>query len=159
MQVQLTVKRCCETCTVSTVMGKAFVQSAFLHSLDCTCHAAKITLSVCSGVCHADSTRMMSCVTTVGRRPSQWPTTMGCMIAGWWGLARHFHYLPEILAAFCWTAPALLGQCLPYFYVVFLTLLLTDRAFRDDMRCQSKYGKYWAQYTKSVPYKMVPFVF
>ncbi len=84
---------------------------------------------------------------------------MVCMFAGWWGLARHFHYLPEILAAFCWTAPALLGQCLPYFYVVFLTLLLTDRAFRDDMRCQSKYGKYWAQYTKSVPYKMVPFVF
>jgi len=40
-----------------------------------------------------------------------------------------------------------------------LTLLLTDRAFRDDMRCQSKYGKYWAQYTKSVPYKMIPFVF
>ena len=78
---------------------------------------------------------------------------------GWWGLARHFHYLPEILAAFCWTAPALFGQFLPYFYVIFLTLLLTDRAFRDDSRCQSKYGKYWAQYCKSVPYKMVPYVF
>ena len=78
---------------------------------------------------------------------------------GWWGLARHFHYLPELLAAFCWTVPVLLGQCLPYFYVVFLTLLLTDRAFRDDTRCASKYGKYWTQYTKSVPYKMVPYVF
>ena len=94
----------------------------------------------------------------VDRHSSQW-RAVSCMFAGWWGLARHFHYLPEILAAFCWTAPALLGQCLPYFYVVFLTLLLTDRAFRDDMRCQSKYGKYWAQYTNSVPYKMVPFVF
>lgn len=81
------------------------------------------------------------------------------LTAGWWGLARHFHYLPEIVAAFCWTAPALFGQFLPYFYVVFLTLLLTDRAFRDDSRCQSKYGKYWAEYCKSVPYKMVPYVF
>ena len=79
--------------------------------------------------------------------------------AGWWGLARHFHYLPELVGAFCWTVPALARQCLPYFYVVFLTLLLTDRAFRDDMRCASKYGKFWTQYTKSVPYKMVPYVF
>ena len=94
-----------------------------------------------------------------------WFTTFDAVLsslivfAGWWGLARHFHYLPEIVAAFCWTAPALFGQFLPYFYVVFLTLLLTDRAFRDDSRCQSKYGKYWAEYCKSVPYKMVPYVF
>ena len=63
-----------------------------------------------------------------------------CLIAGWWGLARHFHYLPEIIGAFCWTVPILTTPFLPYFYVVFLTLLLTDRAFRDDVRCQSKYG-------------------
>ncbi|KAK8608005.1 hypothetical protein V6N13_023442 [Hibiscus sabdariffa] len=36
-----------------------------------------------------------------------------------WGLARHFHYVPEILAAFFWTVPALFNHFLPYFYVVF----------------------------------------
>ncbi len=74
VQVQITVRSCCETGTVPTVMGKAFAQSAFLHSLDCTCHAAEIIQSVMSGVCHADSTRSMSFVTmNVDRHASQWP--------------------------------------------------------------------------------------
>ncbi len=83
----------------------------------------------------------------------------GNVCAGWWGLARHFHYLPEILAAFFWTLPAGFSHALPYFYVFFLTLLLTDRAFRDDVRCSSKYGEYWQKYTQAVPYKMIPYVF
>ena len=78
---------------------------------------------------------------------------------GWWGLARHFHYLPELLAALAWSAPAGFSHPLPYFYVFFLTLLLTDRAFRDDARCSSKYGRYWAEYTRAVPYKMIPLLF
>ena len=48
---------------------------------------------------------------------------------------------------------------LPYFYFVFLTLLLFDRAFRDDARCASKYGKFWEQYCRLVPYKVVPLIF
>ena len=78
--------------------------------------------------------------------------------AGWWGLSRHFHYLPEIAAALLWTLPGGFTHALPYFYVLFLTLLLTDRAFRDDARCEAKYGSSWAQYSKLVPYKMVPYV-
>ena len=54
--------------------------------------------------------------------------------SGWWGLARHFHYLPEIGAAFLWSVPALCDHFAPYFYVVFLTILLVDRSFRDDSR-------------------------
>ncbi|KAF2309209.1 hypothetical protein GH714_001181 [Hevea brasiliensis] len=65
------------------------------------------------------------------------------LTSGWWGLSRHFHYVPEILAAFFWTVPALFNHFLPYFYVIFLTILLFDRAKRDDDRCRSKYGKYW----------------
>ena len=57
------------------------------------------------------------------------------VLAGWWGLSRHFHYVPEITAAFLWSCPGGFTHLLPYFYVVFLTLLLTDRAFRDDERC------------------------
>lgn len=29
---------------------------------------------------------------------------------GRWGLSRHFHYVPEILAAFFWTVPALFNH-------------------------------------------------
>lgn len=81
------------------------------------------------------------------------------LTSGWWGLARHFHYVPEILASFFWTVPALFNHFLPYFYVVFLTILLVDRAKRDDDRCRSKYKKYWKLYCEKVPYRIIPGVY
>jgi 7-dehydrocholesterol reductase len=80
-------------------------------------------------------------------------------VSGWWGVARHFHYVPEILGAVCWTLPALFTHFLPWFYVVFLTLLLLDRIYRDDTRCRAKYGKFWDAYCEKVPYSLIPFVF
>lgn len=80
------------------------------------------------------------------------------LVSGWWGIARHFHYIPEIGAAFFWSVPALFAHFAPYFYVTFLTILLIDRAFRDDKRCAEKYGTDWQRYCAQVPYKMVPFV-
>ncbi len=81
------------------------------------------------------------------------------LASGWWRLARHFHYVPEVLGAFFWTLPALFDHVLPYFYVIFLSVLLTDRAVRDDNRCARKYGPYWDEYKKVVPYRIVPGVF
>ena len=78
------------------------------------------------------------------------------LASGWWGVSRHFHYIPEITASFFWCSPALTGAFYPYFYVLYLTILLTDRAFRDDQRCKDKYGKYWDQYCALVPYKIIP---
>ena len=78
------------------------------------------------------------------------------LTSGWWGCSRHFHYIPEVLAAFCWSVPAHFNHVLPYFYVIFLTLLLLERAFRDDVRCRQKYGLYWAQYCDKVKYLIVP---
>ena len=75
-------------------------------------------------------------------------------------MARHFHYLPELAAAFFWCLPAGVGRALPFFYFFpFLTLLLLDRAFRDDARCAAKYGAAWEQYCKAVPYRVIPYVF
>lgn len=81
------------------------------------------------------------------------------LASGWWGLARHFHYIPELIAAFCWTVPALFFNVLPYFYFVFLTLLLIDRAFRHERRCKAKYGKQWNAYCEMVPYKLIPYIY
>jgi 7-dehydrocholesterol reductase len=81
------------------------------------------------------------------------------LASGWWGIARHFHYVPEIIAALCWALPALHHAALPYFYVFFLTLLLLDRAQRDDLRCKKKYGAGWDVYCKAVPYKILPKIY
>jgi 7-dehydrocholesterol reductase len=81
------------------------------------------------------------------------------LTSGWWGVARHFHYVPEILASFFWSLPALFYNFPPYFYTVYLTLLLLDRATRDDQRCRAKYQKYWEQYCRKVRYAIVPGVY
>ena len=79
------------------------------------------------------------------------------LLDGYWKVSRHFHYVPEILASLCWSLPALNSSLVgPYFYVFYLTILLTDRAFRDDDRCRKKYGKYWDEYCAQVPYKIIP---
>jgi 7-dehydrocholesterol reductase len=80
------------------------------------------------------------------------------LASGWWGIARHFHYVPEILGAFFWSVPALFYNVMPYFYVIFLTVLLVDRAFRDDKRCSEKYGADWQAHCQQVRYKIVPYV-
>ena len=81
------------------------------------------------------------------------------LVDGWWGITRHFHYVGEIIGALCWSLPALFTNFMPYFYVVFLTILLFHRAKRDDVKCRAKYGKYWDEYCKAVPYKVIPGVF
>jgi len=101
-----------------------------------------------------------------GQRPvlihAQYMTTEGerkktvLLASGWWGLARHFHYLPEILGAFFWTVPVLFLNVLPYFYVAFLTILLVHRSLRDEEKCRLKYGKYWQEYCDVVPSRIIP---
>ena len=78
------------------------------------------------------------------------------LASGFWGISRHFHYVPEILGALFWTLPALFDNVLAYFYVIFLTALLTDRALRDDNRCKVKYGKDWETYCSIVKYRILP---
>jgi 7-dehydrocholesterol reductase len=67
--------------------------------------------------------------------------------------------VPEILAALCWTTPVQLSSGMPYFYVVYLTVLLADRAFRDDARCAHKYQNDWAKYCARVPNLILPKLF
>lgn len=81
------------------------------------------------------------------------------LASGWWGLSRHFHYIPELFGAFFWTLPALFDHFSPYFYTLFLAILLFDRAFRHDKRCQDKYGEHWEKYCEKVPYKIIPYLY
>lgn len=78
------------------------------------------------------------------------------LTSGYWAISRHFHYIPEVLASFCWCLPALFENVLPFYYPVYLSILLIDRAYRDDARCRAKYGKYWDEYCAKVPFKVIP---
>jgi len=78
------------------------------------------------------------------------------LASGYWGISRHFHYLPEILSAFFWTLPALFFDFIPWFYVGFLAILLFHRSLRDEERCQKKYGDYWQAYCARVPGRIFP---
>jgi 7-dehydrocholesterol reductase len=81
------------------------------------------------------------------------------LASGWWGISRHFHYLPEILGAFFWSIPAGFNYYLPYFYLTFLFLLLIDRSYRQEKRCAMKYGKDWDKYCERVPFRLIPFIY
>lgn len=81
------------------------------------------------------------------------------LVSGWWGVSRHFHYVPELTVAFLWCLPSGFHSILPYSYFIFLCILLTHRSIRDDKKCEAKYGEYWDEYRKRVPYKIVPGVF
>jgi 7-dehydrocholesterol reductase len=81
------------------------------------------------------------------------------LTSGFWGLARHFHYLPELAAAALWSCTAGFGWFLPWFYFLFLCILLVQRTYRDDEKCAAKYGKYWAEYRKVVPKRLIPGIF
>ena len=45
------------------------------------------------------------------------------------------------------------------FYPFFLTILLAERAKRDERKCQKKYGRFYDMYSKKVPYLIVPGIY
>lgn len=81
------------------------------------------------------------------------------LVSGFWGIGRHFHYLPELALAFIWTVPVLFENLLPYSYFIVLCILLIHRTYRDDLVCKKKYAEYWDEYVRRVPYKIIPYVF
>ena len=148
------------------------------------CQVRRVGLSYSPG----HSVHSLVCWVVAGKIVATYTTTDGTpktnllLISGWWGLSRHFHYMPELGAALCWGLPALFQGAMPYatcrrrrawgfrcvltrlldaryFYFLFLLPLLVDRASRDDQRCSLKYGKAWDEYRRIVPYKIVPGVY
>ncbi|XP_052243293.1 uncharacterized protein LOC127853110 isoform X2 [Dreissena polymorpha] len=81
------------------------------------------------------------------------------LASGWWGLSRHFHYIPEILLSFFWTVTTGFENVLPYTYLIVLVILLTHRSFRDEQKCSLKYGIYWQEYCTKVKHRIIPFLF
>ncbi|KAJ3389883.1 hypothetical protein HDU92_000828 [Lobulomyces angularis] len=81
------------------------------------------------------------------------------LLSGFWGVSRHFNYVGDLLISLAMCLTCGFAHLLPYFYVIYMTILLVARINRDHHRCLGKYGKYWEEYCRAVPYKLIPFVF
>jgi len=97
-----------------------------------------------------------------GKKPETISTgnpNRGLLVSGWWGIARKINYLGDIMIAISMSMPCGTDYLLPWLYPIYLTLLLIDRAKRDDHRCREKYGEHWKQYCARVKWVMIPYVY
>lgn len=81
------------------------------------------------------------------------------LISGFWGLARHCNYTGDLLLSAMMCAATGARHLLPYFYLLFMAILLIHRVERDHDRCAGKYGSYWQDYITRVPYKLMPGIY
>ena len=81
------------------------------------------------------------------------------LVSGFWGVARHFNYTGDLLGSLAYCLACGGGHLLPYFYIIYMGILLTHRCLRDEHRCANKYGRDWERYTAAVPYRLLPGVF
>lgn len=89
------------------------------------------------------------------------PTATGkrLLVSGWWGIVRHPNYLGDLIMALAWSLPCGLTHILPYFYVLYFTVLLVHREARDEHQCMRKYGLAWQEYCRRVPYRIFPYIY
>ncbi|XP_062980191.1 delta(14)-sterol reductase LBR isoform X2 [Elgaria multicarinata webbii] len=89
------------------------------------------------------------------------PTATGknLLVSGWWGLVRHPNYLGDLIMALAWSLPCGFNHILPYFYVIYFTVLLIHREARDEHLCKKKYGLAWEKYCHRVPYRIFPYIY
>lgn len=51
------------------------------------------------------------------------------------------------------------SHLLPYFYIIYFTILLIHREDRDERQCRAKYGLAWDTYCRRVPYRIFPYIY
>ncbi|ONK55133.1 uncharacterized protein A4U43_UnF7250 [Asparagus officinalis] len=81
------------------------------------------------------------------------------LASGYWGIARHCNYLGDLLLALSFSLPCGTSSVIPYFYPIYLLILLIWRERRDEARCSQKYKEIWAEYCQLVPWRILPFVY
>uniref|UniRef100_A0A3Q4HH35 Delta(14)-sterol reductase TM7SF2 n=1 Tax=Neolamprologus brichardi TaxID=32507 RepID=A0A3Q4HH35_NEOBR len=99
---------------------------------------------------HPSVTRLETIATATGKR---------LLVSGWWGLVRHPNYFGDLLMALAWSLPCGFSHLLPYFYVIYFTILLIHREARDERQCRAKYGLAWDTYCRRVPYRIFPYIY
>jgi 7-dehydrocholesterol reductase len=87
------------------------------------------------------------------------PRSSLLLTSGFWGLSRHFNYVGDLMISSAMCLACGCQHLLPYFYIIFMTIVLLHRVGRDHARCSAKYGPYWQEYCRLVPYKVLPYVY
>ncbi len=82
------------------------------------------------------------------------------LVGGFWGLSRHINYLGELLMATGLTLSlGYPGSIWPWLYPSYYVALLVPRQLDDDRRCAAKYGALWDEYTRTVRWRIVPWLY
>ncbi|MFV8753835.1 hypothetical protein ACNOYE_25095 [Nannocystaceae bacterium ST9] len=81
------------------------------------------------------------------------------LISGWWGIGRKINYSGEIMVYASFALTTGFHSLIPYLLPLWLCVLLPHRAWRDEQRCQAKYGELWAEYSKIAKFRMIPFLY
>ncbi|KAG6302005.1 hypothetical protein E4U09_004010 [Claviceps aff. purpurea] len=94
------------------------------------------------------------------KNPKTIETPQGTILVdGWYGLARKIHYTADFWFAMSWALITGFKSPFPWFYPVFFCCMIIHRAARDIHRCRIKYGEYWLQYERQVPYLFIPYIY
>lgn len=96
-----------------------------------------------------------------GKKPEFIDTARGTKLltSGWWGVSRHSNYLGDLMMGLAWCLVCGFGSIIPYFYIIYFTILLVHRERRDNDYCANRYGKDWETYCGKVPYRILPGVY
>lgn len=81
------------------------------------------------------------------------------LVSGWWKVGRHMNYTGDLIGSFAYCLACGFDHILPYFYIIYMTILLVHRCYRDEHRCHHKYGKAWEEYCRRVPYRIIPGIY
>jgi delta14-sterol reductase len=81
------------------------------------------------------------------------------LISGWWGIGRHLNYTGEIGVYLALTLLTGFDAMAPWLLPLWMLLLLSHRAARDDRRCRAKYGPLWRAYCAHSSFRMFPFLY
>uniref|UniRef100_W5KSB9 Delta(14)-sterol reductase LBR n=1 Tax=Astyanax mexicanus TaxID=7994 RepID=W5KSB9_ASTMX len=89
------------------------------------------------------------------------PTATGknLIVSGLWGFVRHPNYLGDLIMALAWSLSCGFSHVIPYFYLIYLVVLLVHRDARDEHQCRKKYGSAWEEYCKVVRYRILPGIY
>ncbi len=89
------------------------------------------------------------------------PSVIGgkLLASGFWGIGRKLNYTGEFLMYLSWTLLAGFRSVVPYLLLLWLLLLLMQRASRDDRRCREKYGQLWDEYCRKARFRMFPYIY
>ncbi|HEX4338411.1 MAG TPA: DUF1295 domain-containing protein [Polyangiaceae bacterium] len=81
------------------------------------------------------------------------------LASGFWGIGRKLNYTGEIVVYLCFALTTGFAEPWPYVLPLALTILLVQRAARDDKKCAAKYGDAWKAYCERTRFRIVPFVY